>query len=767
MAKLIQPAQNFCGLVMIVKKIKQTNTDKPKEWQISDLIDYIRDPGRKGEGERVEYQGALNFLSDKPVTQKVEMIALARENNRTKTAVNHWLFSWPEGEQPTHEQVDELVKFFLDEMGLADHQAIYALHCDTRNYHVHIAVNRIHPLTEKAIRVNHGFDIRQAQKIRALIEKKQGWSVLENAPYVVTEEGEVARRKTPLEPKPSQRAQDFEASTGQKSAQRIAQEKGHEIIKNAKSWDELHKGLKNIGLKFEKKGSGAIIWVGETAIKASSVDRSFSMGKLVKRLGAFAPGNYETEMPKIEPEPLNKAHGPDLKMYLEAAAKIEQRKQEAIRQEYEELAALEEKHKRQQTEIIPAVSQLGKSFMNMGRHFLKEQQREETRTLKEEHRTRLMQFAKPRFRDWMLMRGKAIIPVQPTEIEEKNRHTPAPISQPVQSPPSHQVSAFLEYSKAVNAKRYRVTSIREEADGSRKVLILDKKNGQTQGFTPKELIQRMPEIQRLRKRGENIYYTPLSENQHHILIDDVNADSLVKLQQDGYRPAVIIESSPGNFQCILTFAKFGNAFDRQIANRLTAMLNKKYGDPKLSGAIHPHRAPGFENRKEKHRRKDGTFPKAILQYAVRRDCQKALVEARKIEQELKRQAEAQTKQSITYQPISRMGPESAYFAHYADISAHITIEDFSRVDAMIALRMRANGHSPESVMAAIQICAPEIRANNQKRRDWQRYAERTVNYAFGFAGDRDLMRYERFQIMWQKIESIEEHKQRKIYLRIQ
>ncbi len=737
---------------MIVKKIKQTNTDKPKEWQISDLVDYIRAPEKNGQGERIEHQGSLNFLSEKPLTQKLEMLSLARETNRSKVPVNHWIFAWPEGEQPTHEQVDELVKFFIKEMGLADHQAIYALHCDTKNYHVHIAVNRVHPLTNKVVRVNHGFDIRQAQKIRALIEKKQGWSVLENAPYVVTEEGEIARRKAPPEPKPDQRAQDFEASSGEKSAQRIAQEKGHDIIKNAKSWEELHQGLKNIGLKFEKKGSGAIIWVGDIAIKASSVDRSFSMGKLAKRLGEFAPGNYESKIPKIEPAPLNPTYGKELKIYLEAAAKLDLEKQEILEKAEQELSELAAKHKQQMEEIIPQIAQYGKPVMNIGRHFLKEQQSKEKKSLKARFKNKLKRFTKPRFRDWLHHRGKQLLPPPIVKIEERIRHTPPP--QPVPERQTAQVAAFLEYARAVNAERYRVTSIKVENDGSRKVLILDKKNGQTQGFTPEELLQRMPEIQKLRQRGENIYYTPLSENMHHILIDDMTGEKLVQLQKDGFRPAAIIESSPGNFQCILTFAKFGNAFDRQIANRLTVFLNRKYGDPKLSGAIHPHRAPGFENRKEKNRRKDGTFPQSVLRYAVRQDCQKALVEARKVELELKKQAEAQATKPVVYQPISYMGAERAYFVHYADIRAHITIEDFSRVDAMIALRMRANGHSPEDITVAIRNCAPQIRAENQRQRDWQRYADRTMNYAFGYAGDRDLMRYERYRELWRRIEEI-------------
>ena len=89
-----------------------------------------------------------------------------------------------------------------------------------------------------------------------------------------------------------------------------------------------------------------------------------------------------------------------------------------------------------------------------------------------------------------------------------------------------------------------MTAIKMDEDGSRKVFILDKKDGQSMAFTPDELVRKMPEILKLQKRGENIYYTPLSEDKHHILIDDISPENVVRLQKDGYKPAVIIESSP-------------------------------------------------------------------------------------------------------------------------------------------------------------------------------------------------------------------------------
>ena len=54
----------------------------------------------------------------------------------------------------------------------------------------------------------------------------------------------------------------------------------------------------------------------------------------------------------------------------------------------------------------------------------------------------------------------------------------------------------------------------------------------------------MPEMLRFQKRGENIYYTPLSDDRYRILIDDMTRESLKRLQENGFRPVVVLESSP-------------------------------------------------------------------------------------------------------------------------------------------------------------------------------------------------------------------------------
>lgn len=747
---------------MIVKKIKNQKDGKPKTWQIGDLVDYIRSPHNRNPQEKIGHAGGRNFFSSTHMGQKAEMIALARESVHSKMPVQHWMFSWHEGEQPTREQVEEVVDIFLEKMGLTGHQTVYGLHYDTDNYHLHIAVNRMNPETGKVVQPHKGFDIKEAHKIVALIENKQGWASEKNALYTVLENGELVRRRKVKEIKPRLSALEFEHATGEKSAQRIAQERGHALIKNAQSWAELHEKLVRVGLRFEKKGSGAVIFVGDIAVKASSVDRSFSMGRLCKKLGEFEEGTYPDDMGKIAPEPVSSVNLEEWNAYQNEFAGVPEK---AGTVENAELAQMRERHKAERQRALSRLAKYGLPVLNIARHCLMTQQKAERLSFRSGRKK--AHGGKSRFENWLRARGweKEAARWRYRAALDPERHTPPPAKKG-EVKNMLELTLFRRYAAAVNAARYRVTCIKMEEDGGKKTFILDKKDGMTRGFPLDELEAHMPEMLRFQRRGENIYYTPLSEEKHHILIDDMTRDTLKRLQEDGFRPAVVLESSPGNYQCLLTIPKLGTEFDRDVGNRITERLNQEYGDKKLCGCIHPHRAPGFENRKPKHKREDGGYPQVKLLYAERRECGKALELARRINREYaeaaeKRQAERRTFQMPDFRPGN---PTTAYYAHLENIRKHLTIEDFSRVDAMIALRLRSNGHSREAVEETIRACAPTIR-ETQVGRNWQRYAERTADYAFGPAGDMDMERNVGYRALWRKIERVEEQREQHKRLR--
>ena len=275
---------------MIGKKIGARKTGT-KAANVRRLTDYIRDPTQQG--EKVLYAGSRGFLTQEHRSQQAEMIALAEEARRSPNPITHYVLSWHEGERPTRDQIEHAVAVFLDELGLADHQCIYGVHQDTENIHCHLAVNRVHPETGKVIKPNKGFDLEAVHRAIARIEHEQGWRREARGRYRVHEDGsltkEVQERTTPGI---STRARDFERRTGTQSAERRAQNDAATVIAGAMSWGELHEGLARVEMRYERKGSGAMIYVllgdaGEQPVTASKVSRGASLRALEKRLGTY------------------------------------------------------------------------------------------------------------------------------------------------------------------------------------------------------------------------------------------------------------------------------------------------------------------------------------------------------------------------------------------------------------------------------------------------------------------------------------------------
>ena len=234
----------------------------------------------RNDTDKVEYVNTLNIFE--PSMAIKEMEAIASENTLSKNPVFNCILSWRENEIPSHQQADEAVRIVLKEMGLEDCQVHYALHRNTQNLHLHICVNRIHPETHRAIDPAHGWTKKAMERASRKIELAQGWAIEQSGRYTITPGGEIIE-KSPEDQKGlrlSQTGKDIEAHTGAKCAERIAQEIASPIIKKAKSWEELHTELAENGIAYEKKGSGAILRIGDVVIKASSASRDASIAKL-------------------------------------------------------------------------------------------------------------------------------------------------------------------------------------------------------------------------------------------------------------------------------------------------------------------------------------------------------------------------------------------------------------------------------------------------------------------------------------------------------
>ena len=357
---------------------------------ISELVDYIFATHDDHGKEKLAHVGSLNFLTATRAAQKNEMIALAEESIQSKMPVAHWVLSWKDGEQPTPEKVDFAVEYFLQLMEWKEHQAFYAVHKNTENLHVHILVNRVNPDTLKVHRPNRGFDIDRAHLAIAKLERIQGWASEENSVYEPSLSGNFLTLSKRDYPKLCPVAEGLENATGEKSAQRIARERGLDIIKEAASWRGLHEGLASVGLRFERKGSGALVWVGDIAVKASSVDRAFSLPKLIKKLGEFEEGDYAAERPLFKPEPVTEAETMFKDEWQEyQQEQIAEKKKRALilNRKKDALQRWEDERKARQHGVHRKLSRYGLPMMNIGWHFLKEQQVQERRKYQQTQKT--------------------------------------------------------------------------------------------------------------------------------------------------------------------------------------------------------------------------------------------------------------------------------------------------------------------------------------------------------------------------------------------
>ncbi len=266
------------------------------------LSQYITAPH---DGAKCVYIVVSGMLGSMLQSWQLEMQSLASES-RSKFPFSHFILSWPEGEHPTPAQVDQALEITLKHLGLTGHQAIAALHRDTDNDHLHLMVNRVHPVTLLTVEVNRGFDDKAIQQAAAIVEKRQNWSPAKNGRWTVADDGSVhltGETKSVVRPQ----IREIEAASGVQTTAGYGTETVLPLLTRAITWPDLHQSLAAIGARYERKGSGALVWIGDEPVKASTVSPGASLSKMQKRLGQFQPPlsekphEYVRHLPDSEP----------------------------------------------------------------------------------------------------------------------------------------------------------------------------------------------------------------------------------------------------------------------------------------------------------------------------------------------------------------------------------------------------------------------------------------------------------------------------------
>lgn len=158
--------------------------------------------------------------------------------------------------------------------------------------------------------------------------------------------------------------------------------------------------------------------------------------------------------------------------------------------------------------------------------------------------------------------------------------------------------AWDQQHAALNAPAYRLTLIgRGEHDGRNWNIGKGKGDEPEKFHTADEVRAMIPALARQNARGFDVYLTPIDQAHHYVLVDDMTPQKLDRMKTDGYQPTLVQQSSANNLQAVLKIDRQDRKDEQSLANNVVQTMNQTYGDPHLSGVVHPFRMAGFSNKK--------------------------------------------------------------------------------------------------------------------------------------------------------------------------
>lgn len=245
-----------------------------KKSDFAGLLHYLL--GLQNKHERVGEVRVTNCQSTDPAMAAIEVLNTQAMNLRaTGDKTYHLVLSFRAGEQPDAAVLQALEERVCGALGYGEHQRVSVVHHDTDNLHVHIAINKIHPVRHTMFSPYN--DHITLGKVCQTLEREFGLQL----------DNHTARKH-----RAENQAGDMEQHAGVESLLGWIKRECWQDLASAASWSALHDIMAAHGLHLHERGNGLVITADDgTTIKASSLDRQFSKARLEARLGPFQPGS--------------------------------------------------------------------------------------------------------------------------------------------------------------------------------------------------------------------------------------------------------------------------------------------------------------------------------------------------------------------------------------------------------------------------------------------------------------------------------------------
>jgi len=262
--------------------------------------------------------------------------------------------------------------------------------------------------------------------------------------------------------------------------------------------------------------------------------------------------------------------------------------------------------------------------------------------------------------------------------------------------------AVINQLKAFNVQTYDV-GIRHADTGKMMNETLDKE----------KIIKAIPKLKALNLGGNDIYVRP-HDDSAFILLDDIDEETVKRLESDGLRPAILVQTSPGNRQAWIKLSE--RPLDRETRKAVARYLATAYDADQASADGHHYgRLAGFTNRKPKYIDENGKYPWVLLE----RSNGLVATNGQNVLEMVLRHAPQQPQspqQSPLSQAIETVGPmpenEEDFAQWYAKIIEYVEKSgldiDYSRVDWTISRIAIERGYGKDTVIEAMLAHSPML-----------------------------------------------------------
>ena len=235
------------------------------------------------------------------------------------------------------------------------------------------------------------------------------------------------------------------------------------------------------------------------------------------------------------------------------------------------------------------------------------------------------------------------------------------------------------------------------------------------------LLRCVPWLRRENRDGRNIFCRPKGE--HNLsLIDDLSAAAVTEMKRSGFGPALIVETSPKNFQ---TWVKHSRPLPAELSTAVTKALASKFGgDAGAADWRHFGRLAGFTNRKSKYcDAHTGLYPFVHLIESSGTSYPEHARFVESVEEEVERRRELRDRAAKDFSntPLRAL-------KNIAEFRSDVRYgNDGTRIDLAYAIYALAHGSSAEQVEVALRSRDLSHKGSEKRQDD---YVERTIRKAF-------------------------------------